>query len=76
MNASQLSAFESGAGVLVVDLTLLIAGTMAVLMLLWLSWIALAHFKLWYGRRILGYDLLWNVIRAIVLTLLLGFFIR
>lgn len=76
MNATQLSAFESGAGVLAVDLTLVIASVVAVLMLLWLSWIALAHFKLWYGRRITGYDLLWNVIRAIVLTLLLGFFIR
>lgn len=76
MSPAQLTAFESASRVLAGDLVLVIAGVMAVLMLLWLSWIGLAHFKLWHTRRVEGFDLLWNVIRAIILTLLLGFLIR
>lgn len=76
MNPAQLTAFESAAGVTAAGLTLAIAGSLAVLMLLWLTWIALAHFKLWQESRVTGYDLLWNVARAAILTLLLGFLIR
>ena len=76
MNPAQQSAFESAAGVLAQDLILAIASVLAVLMLLWLVWVAFAHLKLWHERRITGFDLFWNLIRAAILTLLLGYLIR
>ena len=76
MTAAQRAAFESAAGVSITGLTLSIASVLAVFLLLWLAWIALAQFKLWAHKRSDAYDFFWSLLRAAIVTLVLGFLIR
>ena len=76
MNADQQSAFEAAAGVGVDTLLLTLAGISAVLYLLWLAWTALTQYRAWFDGRSTFFDMTWLVIRATILVLLLGFFIR
>ncbi|MCG5495559.1 TIGR03758 family integrating conjugative element protein [Ectothiorhodospira variabilis] len=76
MNADQQSAFEAAAGVGLDTLALTLASISAVLYLLWLAWTALTQYRAWNDKRATFFDMTWLVIRATILVLLLGFFIR
>ncbi|MDH3469469.1 MAG: TIGR03758 family integrating conjugative element protein, partial [Gammaproteobacteria bacterium] len=73
MNQTQLNAFQGGAGVAAADLTLVIAGVTAMLLLLWVAWVGLAQLKLWQSNQATLYDLTWNIVRATIIALLLGY---
>lgn len=43
---------------------------------LWVAWLAYAQWKAWSRNKIDFYDLLTRIVRAVVLTLVLGFLLR
>ena len=76
MNAAQEAAFSAGAAVPPQTVLLTIALIAALLYLTWLAWIAQAQYRAWVEHRITLFDLTWTVLRASILVLLVGYFLR
>ena len=76
MNTRQRLAFETGAGVTPDTLLLAIAGITLTLAFLWVTWITFGTFKAWQDGSVSFFDLVWNVLRASIVLLVLGFYIR
>ncbi len=76
MNDQQRLAFEAGSGVSPDALLLTIASITLSLAFLWVSWITFGTFKDWQEGRASFFDLTWNVLRASIVLLVLGFYIR
>ncbi len=76
MNAQQRLAFEAGSGVTPDALLLAIASITLSLAFLWVSWITFGTFKDWQDGKASFFDLTWNVLRACIVLLVLGFYIR
>ena len=76
MNAQQRLAFEAGSGVTPETLLLAIAGITLSLAFLWVTWIAFGTFKSWQDGNASFFDLVWNVLRASIVLLVLGFYVR
>lgn len=76
MNAQQRLAFEAGSGVTPDALLLTIAGVILSLAFLWVTWIAFGTFNAWQDGQASFFDLVWNVLRACIVLLVLGFYIR
>lgn len=76
MNSAQHTAFQAGSGVTADTLLLAIASISAVLYLTWLAWIALTQYRAWNAERTTAFDMTWTIIRASILVLLLGYFLR
>ncbi|MCY4129546.1 MAG: TIGR03758 family integrating conjugative element protein [Gammaproteobacteria bacterium] len=76
MTAQQRLAFEAGSGVTPEALLLAIAGITLSLAFLWVTWIAFGTFKAWQDGNASFFDLVWNVLRASIVLLVLGFYVR
>lgn len=76
MSPDAASQFEQWSGAAPDRLLLAIALIMAVAYLLWLSWVVLGQFRAWTDREAPLFDLLWLSIRAAVVVLLVGYFMR
>lgn len=76
MSQAAADGFAAGAGVNPADLRLFAASAVAVAMLLWTAWIAYGHYIAWRENRLELMDVTWGIVRAAILTLLLGYFIR
>ena len=76
MNTRQRLAFEAGSGVTPETLLLAIAGITLTLTFLWVTWITFGTFKAWQEGSASFFDLVWNVLRASIVLLVLGFYIR
>jgi integrating conjugative element protein (TIGR03758 family) len=78
MTNQQTAAFTQATGNIATpgQLLLAIAMIFAVIYLLWLVWIVKSQFKAWKTGKGDFYDMIHNVLRAIVVALLLGYFIR
>lgn len=78
MTNQQNAAFTQATGNIATpdQLLLAIAMIFAVIYLLWLIWITKSQFKAWRTGQGDFYDMTTNIIRAIVIALLLGYFIR
>ena len=76
MTAEQRLAFEAGSGVTPDTLLLSIAGITLSLAFLWVTWVTFGTFKAWQDGNVSFFDLVWNVIRASIVLLALGFYIR
>ena len=76
MTSRQQLAFEAGSGVTPNELLLAIAGITMLLAFLWVTWVTIGTFKAWQEGRVSFFDLVLNVLRACVVLMVLGFYIR
>jgi|GEM_PF-317867 len=76
LTAVQESAFTASTQVSSANLVLAIASIVALFFLLWGVWVSLSQLKLWHEGQGTLFDLNWNILRALIIMLLLGFLIR
>ena len=76
MNAVQKQAFLAGSGVDSSAMLLAIKSSLIVLILIWTTWVAVGAFRAWRFGDLEIYDLLWQVMRASIILLVIGFYIQ
>ncbi|WP_018878697.1 DUF3262 family protein [Thioalkalivibrio sp. ALE28] len=76
MSGNAASQFEQWAGASGADLGLAIATIVAVTYLIWLMWVVMGQFRAWSDRETPMFDLIWVSVRAAVVVMLVGYFIR
>ena len=76
MNGIQKQAFLAGSGVDSAAMLLAIKSSLIVLILIWTTWVAVGAFRAWRFGDMEIYDLLWQVMRASIILLLIGFYIQ
>jgi len=76
MTGAQSSAFQAGAGVTADTLLVAIAGVVLVLAFVWVIWVTLGAFRAWQGGQVGLFDLMWSALRASIVLLVLGFYLR
>lgn len=76
MNGIQKQAFLAGSGVDSAAMLLAIKSSLIVLILIWTTWVAVGAFRAWRFGDMEIYDLLWQVMRASIILLVIGFYIQ
>lgn len=76
MNVVQKQAFLAGSGVDPSAMLLAIKSSLIVLILIWTTWVAVGAFRAWRFGDLEIYDLLWQVMRASIILLVIGFYIQ
>ena len=76
MNAEQSAAFSAAAGHGPASMLLAIAWIVITLFILWVVWIAWGNYRAWTSGDVSVFDMLWSVLRATLLLMLLGFYLR
>ncbi|MBK79518.1 MAG: TIGR03758 family integrating conjugative element protein [Gammaproteobacteria bacterium] len=76
MTAEQNAAFQAGSGVTASTLLTAIASIVLVLALVWVIWVTLGSFRAWQDGQISLFDLTWATLRASIVLLVLGFYLR
>lgn len=76
MNPAQMAAFQLASGVGAATLLVGIASIILLLAFVWAVWITLGTFRAWqYGKASL-FDLAWSALRASIILMVLGFYLR
>lgn len=76
MTSAQEAAFQAGSGV---PASVLITGFAAVVLtlaLVWGMWVTLGSFRAWQDGQLALFDLVWMTVRAGIVLLVLGFYLR
>lgn len=76
MNTVQKQAFLAGSGVESSAMLLAIKSSLIVLILIWTTWVAVGAFRAWRFGDLEIYDFLWQVMRASIILLVIGFYIQ
>lgn len=76
MTAEQNAAFLAGSGVTPSTLLTAIASIVLVLAFVWVIWVTLGSFRAWEAGEISLFDLTWATLRASIVLLVLGFYLR
>ena len=77
MTPEQLAGFEAAArGISAGELALAIALIVMTFYTLWTVWLALALARDWWTEQVEFYDFMWSVLRATIVLLLVGYFVR
>jgi integrating conjugative element protein (TIGR03758 family) len=76
MTSAQQAAFQAGSGVMPGALLLAIAGVVLVLVIVWVIWVTLGSFRAWQDGQLALFDLIWAVLRASIVLMVLGFYLR
>ena len=76
MNAAQLAAFRAASGVTASTLLLAIASIVLLLAFVWVMWVTLGTFRAWQDGRASLFDLTWSALRASIILMVLGFYLR
>ncbi|MXW06534.1 MAG: TIGR03758 family integrating conjugative element protein [Gammaproteobacteria bacterium] len=76
MNDVQRQAFMAGSGVESAAMQLAIKSSLIVLICIWTTWVAIGAFRAWRFGDLEIYDLLWQVMRASIILLVVGFYIQ
>ena len=76
MTPAQSTAFQAGSGVTPNTLLIGIASVVVVLAFVWVIWITLGTFRAWQAGDIALVDLMWGILRASIVLLVLGFYLR
>jgi integrating conjugative element protein (TIGR03758 family) len=76
MTSAQQAAFQAGSGVTPGTLLLAIAGSVLVLVIVWVIWVTLGSFRAWQDGQIALFDLIWAALRASIVLMVLGFYLR
>ena len=76
MNPAQQAAFQAASGVTAPTLLLGIASSILVLAFIWVVWITLGSFRAWQHGNASLFDLAWSTLRASIILMVLGFYLR
>jgi integrating conjugative element protein (TIGR03758 family) len=76
MTSAQSAAFQAGSGVTPGTLLTAIASVILMLAFVWVMWVSLGSFRAWQGGQINLFDLVWAALRASIVLLVLGFYLR
>jgi len=76
MTPAQNAAFQAGSGVAPDTLLTGIAGVVLVLVFVWVMWVTVGSFRAWQDGQVGLFDLVWAALRASIVLLVLGFYLR
>lgn len=76
MTAAQNTAFQTGSGVSPETLLTAIASVILVLVFIWVIWVSLGTFRAWQNGQIVLFDVVWSTLRASIVLMVLGFYLR
>ena len=77
MTPEQLAGFEAATnGISAETLLLAIAMIVMTFCTLWTAWLAFGQARGWWTEQVELYDLIWSILRAAIMLLLVGFFVR
>jgi len=76
MTAAQNAAFQAGSGVTPGTLLSAIASVVLVLAFVWVMWVTVGSFRAWQSGQVSLLDLIWAALRASIVLLVLGFYLR
>ncbi len=72
----QLAAFQAASGVTAAVLLLGIASIILLLAFIWVIWVTLGTFRAWQDGNASLFDVAWSAIRASIILMVLGFYLR
>ena len=76
MTAAQNTAFQAGSGVTPATLLTGIASVVLVLTFIWVIWVSVGTLRAWQNGQVVLFDVAWNTLRASIVLLVLGFYLR
>ncbi len=76
MTPAQSAAFQAGSGITPGTLLTGIAGVVLTLAFVWVIWVTLGTFRAWQDGQVGVFDLTWGLLRASIVLLVLGFYLR
>ncbi len=76
MDPMQLAAFQAASGVTASTLLLGIASIILLLAFIWVLWVTLGTFRAWQDGNASLFDVAWSAIRASIILMVLGFYLR
>ncbi len=76
MNSAQQAAFQAGSGVSPASLLAAIAAVTLTLAIIWAVWVVIGSFRAWQGGQADLFDLAWATLRASIILMVLGFYLR
>ncbi len=76
MTAAQNTAFQAGAGVPPATLLIAIASVILMLAFIWVIWVSLGTFRAWQNGQVALFDVVWSTLRASIVLMVLGFYLR
>ena len=76
MTAAQNTAFQAGSGVAPATLLTSIAAMVLTLVFIWVLWVTLGTFRAWQNGEVGIFDLTWSALRASIVLMVLGFYLR
>ena len=76
MTPAQNTAFQAGSGVTPATLLTGIASVVLVLAFVWVIWVTLGTFRAWQNGQVALFDVIWSALRASIVLMVLGFYLR
>ena len=76
MTADQITAFQAGSGITSATLLTGIASVVLILVIVWVIWVSLGTFRAWQQGQVALFDVIWSALRASIVLLVLGFYLR
>ena len=76
MTPAQNAVFQAGSGITPDTLLSAIAGVVLVLVFVWVMWVTVGSFRAWQDAQVGLFDLVWAALRASIVLLVLGFYLR
>ena len=76
MTADQVTAFQAGSGITPATLLTGIASVVLILVIVWVIWVSLGTFRAWQQGQVALFDVIWSALRASIVLLVLGFYLR
>jgi len=76
VNATQQAVFQAGAGVSANVVLIGIASIVMVLIFVWSLWVTFGTFRAWQEGNASLFDLAWSALRASIVVMVLGFYLR
>ncbi len=76
MTGAQNMVFQAGSGVTPATLLLAIASIVLMLAFIWVIWVTLGTFRAWQNGQVVLFDVIWSTLRASIVLMVLGFYLR
>ncbi len=76
MTAAQNAAFQAGSGFTPAALLTGIASVVLTLAFIWVIWVTLGTFRAWQNGQAALFDVVWATLRASIVLMVLGFYLR
>ena len=76
MTVAQNTAFQAGAGITPATLLTGSASVVLVLAFIWVLWVTWGTFRAWQSGQVALFDVVWSTLRASIVLMVLGFYLR